>query len=65
MHKIFKIILAKIGISEIYCSRCGGDLKPEGYRYTICQSCNERVEWYDGNLGVEGKGDLYLEEQTK
>lgn len=59
MNKIFKLLSAKLGFSEIYCSSCGGNLKPEGYRYTVCVDCNEVVEYPDGNLGTEGRGHLY------
>lgn len=59
MNKLVKKLLAKLGLSELYCSSCGGNLKPQGYRYTECQHCKELVEWEHGNLGVEGKGHLY------
>ena len=59
MNKIFKILSAKLGLSEIYCSSCGGNLKPQGYRYTECVDCKELVEYEHGNLGTEGLGHLY------
>lgn len=59
MNKLVKRILATLGLSMIYCSSCGGNLKPEGYRYTVCADCEEVVEYPDGNLGTEGRGHLY------
>ena len=42
-------LLAKLGMTEVCCDKCGHKLKAEGYNKTVCSSCGRTVDWVFGN----------------
>lgn len=57
-----KRLIAIMGISQLYCCSCGGNLQSKGYNHTVCLSCKQTVYYEYGNLASVGKGHLYKNE---